>query len=94
MGNRYGFDECIELVFKDSNLVKNIRASIDGNEVAVNKYEYPFMNGKCSYYIELTGKVKSGSKFKLELNIDWNDIKIDNGVKEKEEKAGRMVIGE
>ncbi len=94
MGNRYGFDECIELVFKDSNLVKNVRASIDGNEVAVNKYEYPFMNGKCSYYIELTGKVKSGSKFKLELNIDWNDIKIDNGVKEKEEKTGRMVIGE
>ncbi len=94
MGNCYGLDECIELVFKDSDLVNSIKASIDDNEVCVYKYEYPFMKGKCSYYIELTGKVKSGSRVKLELNIDWNESIVNNLEKEKEEKVGRMVIGE
>jgi hypothetical protein len=92
MSNCYGYDEVIELVFTDHHLVKDIQAFIDGKSCPVYRYTYPVSSAMWTWYIELTGAVKSGTKPELEIYIEWNDDQPVAAVQKNEQKV--FVIGQ
>ncbi len=75
---KYGFDEVFELAFCDSAAVGRITAFINGNEVEVKRYKYPFLREKGAFYIELTDEVSSGTHNMLRLEIEWKQAETSS----------------
>lgn len=93
MGLCYGYDQVIELIFTDCRLVKSLTAKIDGNPVPVLIYKYP-PSKMWTYYIELTGEVKSGTKPVLELFVEWNDSIPQDEPAPVKKKKETFVVGQ
>lgn len=82
MGNGYGLDEVLELVFSDGATVKSVNAFIDKKSVKVFEYRYPSNPEMKTFYIELTGEVRSGSS----PYLSWKS----NGTKRRKKERIRM----
>ena len=82
-------------MFADSAAVKSLKAFINGKEVQVCAYKYPFAPDKKTFYVELTGEIKSGETNDLEIHVDWNEP-TDEEKKdfEKASEAGAKVVGQ
>lgn len=95
LSNVYGFDELIEFVFADSAAVKSLKAFINGKEVQVYAYKYPFAPDKKTFYIELTGEIKSGETNDLKIHVEWNEPTSEEKKDfEKASEAGAKVVGQ
>lgn len=86
-----GYDEVLELVFKNSKMVKSVKAELDGKEVPVQEFYYASGSMK-AFYIELVGRVASGTQPELKLKVEWDDEFIQTRREEQESKAGAQVI--
>ena len=87
----YGYDEILELVFVDNIAVKSLKAYIDGEMVQINEYIYPPHPKMKAFYIELVGKVKSGTCVELKLEVEWNDDCKREKVVQKQTEGAQVI---
>ena len=66
-----GYDEVIELVFSDASLVRTLKTAIDGKPCDIYRLYYP-VRSMSAYCLELHGYVRSGSRAKLRLEVEWD----------------------
>ena len=87
----YTYDEVLELVFIDSLAVKSLKGYIDGVAVPINEYIYPSNPNMKAFYVELVGKVQSGTVVEFKLEVEWNDD-YDRKKHEQKYTDGAQVI--
>lgn len=95
LANVYGFDEVLEFVFRDASAVGGIRAYIDGREVPVLVYRNPASPQMKTYYLELSGEIRSGVPSELRVKIDWlGTVGKESKKEEPSSSAGAKVVGQ
>ena len=87
-----GYDEVMELVFRNSADVSALEARINGRTVPV----YTFRGAsQVSYCVELVGEVSSAETNTFELFVTWNRDADDPSVEPRQRKSepgGPMVV--
>lgn len=70
------------------------RSKQNGKEAQVYAYKYPFAPEKKTFYVELTGEIKSGETNELEIHVEWNEPTNEEKKDfEIASEAGAKVVG-